>query len=402
VTDWLWLGLLGALGGLLYKAWGWTVNWLREALTVRICVDDPSAYLWIAEWLALQVREKDSRNLMVREEEPPDGDEPLRSRAVFLPGEGQHVFWRGGRRLHVTHHLGGWGGDSEAPIAKVAGGGSVRSSTRWNPASFTLITFGRDTTPLKSLVLEAEATWRERRHDALPMWTARWGDWHQSSLVDGRPIESVVLEDGVAERLLIDVRQFLGSRERYSNVGVPWRRGYLLHGEPGCGKSSLAKAVATECALPLYVISLVGADDERLHSMLLRVRPRSLVLIEDIDEVVREPMGDRERVTRSGLLNALDGVAASEGRVLFVTTNHRDRLETALTRSGRVDVEIELGPATSRQAATLFARFFPSANGEAEAFGERAAGVTPATIQGHLIEYWRAGPEVALESWRTE
>lgn len=393
--EWIWLGVLGAAGGVLWKLWGWASARIREALTVSIRVDDPAAYLWVAEWLAAQVRERNSRNLLVREDDADEQGEPLKSRAVFLPGEGDHIFWRSGRRIHVSHNLGGW---SDANTPRAARSGAIGGRTSWRPASFQLTTLGRDTEPLKSLVLEAEADYRERRHDALPVWVARWGSWSKLTLRDGRPLESVVLEDGVAESLLVDVRRFLASRDMYREAGVPWRRGYLLHGPPGCGKSSLAKAVATECALPLYVVSLTRTDDDSFLSMLMDVRPRSVVLIEDIDEAVAESKEDR--VTRSGLLNAIDGVAATEGRVLFLTTNHRERLDPALVRSGRADVHLELAHATENQANRLFRRFFPSSNGEATRFARIAAGATPASIQGHLIEHWAAGADAAVRGWK--
>lgn len=66
-------------------------------------------------------------------------------------------------------------------------------------------------------------------------------------------------------------------------------------------------------------------------------------------------------VTFSGLLNALDGVAAQEGRMLCLTTNHVDRLDQALIRPGRVDVRVSFGKATQSQARELFIKFYPHA-----------------------------------------
>jgi chaperone BCS1 len=80
--------------------------------------------------------------------------------------------------------------------------------------------------------------------------------------------------------------------------------------------------------------------------------------LEDVDaaSVPREPIGNADfkaydgltRVTMSGLLNALDGVASSEERVLFMTTNFLDRLDPALVRPGRVDVKQYFGNSTPR------------------------------------------------------
>lgn len=64
-------------------------------------------------------------------------------------------------------------------------------------------------------------------------------------------------------------------------------------------------------------------------------------------------------VTFSGLLNALDGVRSQEGRILMMTTNHREKLDPALLRPGRADVHVELNNASEKQMKGLFRKFFP-------------------------------------------
>ena len=64
-------------------------------------------------------------------------------------------------------------------------------------------------------------------------------------------------------------------------------------------------------------------------------------------------------ITLAGLLNALDGIEASEGRLLFATTNHKEALDPALRRPGRMDVHVEFGMASQYQAKQLFKRFYP-------------------------------------------
>lgn len=99
------------------------------------------------------------------------------------------------------------------------------------------------------------------------------------------------------------------------------------------------------------------------------------------------PMRARGEVTLSGLLNALDGVAAQHGRIVVMTSNHPEKLDPALVRPGRIDVKVELDHADDKQIATMFARFFPAASSAmASAFVKavRASGadkVSMATIQ---------------------
>ena len=98
---------------------------------------------------------------------------------------------------------------------------------------------------------------------------------------------------------------------------------------------------------------------------------------------------DSKGVTLSGLLNALDGVAAQEGRILFATTNRYDSIDEALCRAGRMDVHVEFKMATRWQAKELFRCFFPSFDAEVEEdnlvrkkFPADAKGVALATPSG--------------------
>jgi chaperone BCS1 len=75
-------------------------------------------------------------------------------------------------------------------------------------------------------------------------------------------------------------------------------------------------------------------------------------------------------VTFSGFLNALDGVASGEERIIFLTTNHLDRLDPALIRPGRVDLAARIDDAVPEQARTLFTNFYGNGQVEAAAFGE--------------------------------
>ncbi|KAE9565851.1 hypothetical protein CGMCC3_g17969 [Colletotrichum fructicola] len=116
--------------------------------------------------------------------------------------------------------------------------------------------------------------------------------------------------------LLNDVRSFLdpGARSWYASWGLPYRRGYLLYGRPGTGKSSLN--VTRGSSKPLGTLSL------------------------------------------SGLLNVLDGVASQDGRVLIITTNHIEHLDNALIRPGRVDKKIEFELADAEVIHKLFCTVF--------------------------------------------
>ena len=189
-----------------------------------------------------------------------------------------------------------------------------------------------------------------------------------------REFDSVILDNQIAENILNDVDEFLSSRDWYSKRGVPYRRGYLLHGPPGCGKTSYIMALAGKLEYDICQMNLSNSalSDERL-SYLLNVAPlKSIILLEDVDAAFlsREDLDLNKsayqglgRVTLSGILNVLDGVASSEERILFMTTNYPEKLDPALTRPGRVDMKYYIGFATDSQLMRAFERFYPSARG---------------------------------------
>lgn len=91
-----------------------------------------------------------------------------------------------------------------------------------------------------------------------------------------------------------------------------------------------------------------------------------MLLLEDVDAafVGRESTKEvSHRLSFSALLNSLDGIAAQEGRLLFLTTNHVDRLSQALIRPGRVDFRIKFTYATWQQMKDMFVAFFASSEG---------------------------------------
>lgn len=182
-----------------------------------------------------------------------------------------------------------------------------------------------------------------------------------------RPISSIVPASTI-DALADDLEKFLGRSQWYADHGVPYRRGYLLSGPPGTGKSSAAMALAGAFNLPIYILNLGSIlTDTTLIDAITNVPPRAMLLIEDIDAAsssvrLRQDTGAKKEsigITLSGLLNCFDGAMAKEGRVLVMTTNYPERLDPALTRSGRIDVDAIFSLPGSEAAAQLFERFFP-------------------------------------------
>lgn len=388
------------------------------------------------------------------------------------------------------------------------------SATQPDPVVSTTVTvLGSDKSPVEEMIQQGRELLRNRRRKFLHIVSTynykedNYGlGWNHGYSTDkkppGRSIHSVILPrsaDGnrdEAAALLEDAREFLESELWYTERGIPYRRGYLLHGLPGGGKSSLVAAVASELKLPIYVLQISNEllTDDSLHRLFqtMTLTP-SILLLEDIDaadglvhrrrsSVSRSkdslplppvahstpeqshsstgeeteakqsgpspPISDpnmmmlslmkqqhehqlkesaekkkRDRkLTLSGLLNALDGPTATTGRLLFMTTNHRGKLDPALVRSGRIDYEIEFLPVDKWQTQRLFARFYQSfrsdeedlskrgtvdASDDADAslsaiFAERAiaSGVplSAADVQGHLMRH-KGDPQSAVDNF---
>jgi chaperone BCS1 len=228
-------------------------------------------------------------------------------------------------------------------------------------------------------------------------------EWSRARLGNNRKLDSVVLKDGQKEAIVGDLKRFFASRERYETLGIPWRRGYLLYGPPGTGKTSLVTALASDLSLNVCVLSLASPNvtDEKIGALLSSVPSRSIILIEDVDAFFqqRSKADVQVKVSYSGFINALDGVAAHEGSVVFLTTNHPDRIDEAAIRSGRVDFRMELGLCDTDQLERMFRKFFDDAEA-AKRFAAAVPGETwsPAAVQERLLK--ATNVEEAIELFR--
>ncbi|KAG5015814.1 hypothetical protein JHK82_021495 [Glycine max] len=185
--------------------------------------------------------------------------------------------------------------------------------------------------------------------------------------------ETLALEPELKKQIKNDLTAFADGKEFYKRVGRAWKRGYLLHGPPGSGKSSLIAAMANFLCYDVYDLELTKvSDNSELRSLLIQTTNRSIIVIEDIDcsvditadrtVKVKKSQGaklslrssnkkgqtgceESGRVTLSGLLNFTDGLwsCCGEERIVVFTTNHRDSVDPALLRCGRMDVHVSLG-----------------------------------------------------------
>jgi chaperone BCS1 len=178
------------------------------------------------------------------------------------------------------------------------------------------------------------------------------------------------MDEAVKKDVLEDMKQFLDeqTQEWYTARGIPYKRGYLLDGPPGTGKSSFCLSVAGLYELDIYILNLSSLGDAGLAKLFTQLPPRCVILLEDVDAVgldrknasVKQTQKDvaHHGVSLSGLLNVIDGVGSPEGRVLIMSTNHIDHLDEALIRPGRVDKTIVFKCADKKIANQLFCTIF--------------------------------------------
>lgn len=195
---------------------------------------------------------------------------------------------------------------------------------------------------------------------------ASWGpEWRRRGDLPPRTLDSVILKEGQLEALVADLGGFLDREEEYASFSQAWHRGYLFHGAPGTGKTTLARALANKFDLPVYYLPLGDMDkDADLTQYVAAISPRSVLLLEDIDNFhsATERSDEKGKASLAAMLNALDGVWTPHGLIVVMTTNHREALDEALVRPGRIDVEEEFTPLDWTQAAAI-ADFYQSLEG---------------------------------------
>jgi hypothetical protein len=184
--------------------------------------------------------------------------------------------------------------------------------------------------------------------------------------------DDLVLSESVVHLVRKDFESFLSGEQWFRNNRLPFRRGYLLHGPPGNGKTSLIRTMLNTSGLTGHSIRLFQeqTDDAILEKMFrcaANTAP-SLVVIEDIDRAFpRLPSASlRCKVSLQQLLNCLDGVDSQDGVVVVATANDPTVLDAAiLRRPGRFDRVVALPVPDRELRLRYFRKFNPHLEEEA-------------------------------------
>jgi SpoVK/Ycf46/Vps4 family AAA+-type ATPase len=224
------------------------------------------------------------------------------------------------------------------------------------------------------------------------IYTHTKSEWKNGPSNNFRKMETIVLKNNLKKKVKEDLDWFLSSEDWYRDRDIPYYRGYLFHGEPGTGKTSMIKAMSLYAKRHIHYLMLSEiSSDSELVELLKKIDYKTTILvIEDIDamtKIVNSRVNDNENndkleslnnsndkettfsnqekqpkststLTLSGLLNVLDGVFSPHGRILIITTNHPERLDKALLRPGRCDCKYVFDNCNREQIKELYYLYF--------------------------------------------
>lgn len=210
-----------------------------------------------------------------------------------------------------------------------------------------------------------------------------------------------------AKESLNDIVDFLKNPEKYSAYGAKMPRGVILYGNPGTGKTLLAKAVAGEAGVPFYALSgsdfvqvYVGVGASRVRSLFKKAKShgKAVIFIDEIDAIGKTRAGggsttgggnDERDQTLNALLTEMSGFAEADGIVVIAATNRLDTLDPALLRPGRFDrhVEVSLPDVKAREKIIqLYLNNKPHDKINIESIAKKTAGFSGAKLESLINE----------------
>ena len=185
--------------------------------------------------------------------------------------------------------------------------------------------------------------------------------WDNVECLERKELNNIHLPDDIVNSVKYSIDKFYENASKYKSLDVPHTNIFMLHGLAGTGKTSFIQALASEFEHGLALFEFDREmTDKNMKRAFQKVPADTFLIIEDIDCIFESRKSHDEyknNVTFSGLLNVLDGIQNNSNLIIFITTNHIEKLDPALIR--RIHHFIKFDYATKEQKESMICKYFP-------------------------------------------
>lgn len=186
-----------------------------------------------------------------------------------------------------------------------------------------------------------------------------WGEWTCIHDITVKSFDRVIMKQDEKKMLLNDIDNFIAASDWYKDRGIRYKRGYLFHGSPGNGKTTIASAISEYTGRDIYILNLNSLEsDGALIRAFSSIGRNVVLLIEDIDRAFAKRENIDSKVSFSSVLNSFDGVLCRDGIITVITTNCIDKLDEALIREGRIDLRFQIDDPLPEQVTEYIEKFY--------------------------------------------
>jgi len=267
------------------------------------------------------------------------------SRGTKDIGYGDHIIWLGWIPLRISFY-------------------SIESQSTNFKEVLTITKLGRSHKLFDYLLKEI----RKEEPQKKSVWSINGEMWQHHLNTVTRDFNSLAILESQKKKIKETLDNFQDSESWYIDKSIPYKLGILFSGPPGTGKTSVIKAIANY--MDKHICICKSKSLGKLDDIIARMPSDSILVIEDIDSsslVKDRGLDTKDNITidmnddcssLSEVLNAIDGVIGSHGLIIIMTTNHKEKLDPALIRPGRVDLDIEIGYLTEETFLYFLGRFF--------------------------------------------